>query len=91
MLDIKTVGASWVHPKHVAIRLSIVATFLGSAATVSATHLDAIQDDFFAQREKWQSLNVDDYTYRFQRICNCLPEFTAPWHRERLRRRDHVG
>ena len=65
------------HPRNVMIRLMFVVVF-GPATTASATHLEAVQADLDTQRQKWQSLNVDEYAYRLQRICNCIEEYTDP-------------
>jgi hypothetical protein len=34
--------------------------------------------DFELNKNKWESLNMDTYTYTFQISCFCLPETTLP-------------
>ena len=48
------------------------------ATTTSVTHLDAVQQELNTQRQQWQTLNLRDYIYHFERICFCSPEYVDP-------------
>ena len=55
---------------------ALAAVILGYSSTTWAGHLDAVQQELDAQRQQWQTSNVDDYTFRFERICFCPREWT---------------
>lgn len=74
----KVLVSGWLWLQKMMIRTWIFAAVLGAAATAAAEHLDDVQEDLVAERQKWQSNHITEYTYRFQRICFCLPEFTEP-------------
>jgi len=48
------------------------------ATTTPATHLDTVQQKLNTQRQQWQTLNLRDYIYHFERICFCSPEYIDP-------------
>ncbi len=64
--------------QHKAIGFVVLTTLTVYATTTSATHLDTAQQELDAQRQQWQSLNIEDYIYRFERICYCVPEYVDP-------------
>jgi hypothetical protein len=48
------------------------------ATTTPATDLDTVQQELNTQRQQWQTLNLRDYIYHFERICFCSPEYVDP-------------
>lgn len=53
---------------------AIIAIVLGCSAPASAT----VQEELNVRRLQWQLLEPDEYVFRFERSCYCLPEFTTP-------------
>ncbi|MBH06185.1 MAG: hypothetical protein CMJ20_07665 [Phycisphaeraceae bacterium] len=58
-------GEQWFW-RHVTICLVALATLAVFAATTLATHLDTAQQELDARRQQWQSLDIEDYIYRFE-------------------------
>ena len=70
-------GEQWFW-RHVTICLVALASLAVFTATTLATHLDTVQQELDARRQQWQSLDIEDYIYRFERSCYCVPEYVDP-------------
>ncbi len=53
---------------------AIMAIVMGYPVPAFAT----VQEEHNIRRQQWQLLHADDYVFRFERSCYCLPEVTTP-------------
>lgn len=56
----------------------LLAAPLASCSALQTGPDDEVQTELNRQRRRWRAQSIDDYTYTVQRICFCLPDYTAP-------------
>ena len=57
---------------------AVIAVLLGSLSSALAADMGAVQLELDHHRQQWQLLEPDEYVFRFERECFCLPEFVTP-------------
>jgi hypothetical protein len=62
-----------------AIFLPCICSLIGCTGNGLPGSSNSAQDELDQNREVWESAGISNYSYRFQRSCECLPEVTRPF------------